>query len=182
MVSLDGFVEGPNQKLDWVIVDEELHTYINDQQSAIDTYLFGRRMYEVMKYWDTAEADSSNPEYVLEFARIWKNIHKIVFSKTLEQVQGNATLSTGNIVEEIARLQAGPGKDVSVGGASIAATLMRSGLIDEYWLYVQPAILGSGTRMFPLLNDKINLRLIETRTFNSGVVLLRYQLAEALDA
>jgi dihydrofolate reductase len=175
MVSLDGFVEGPNRELDWGIVDEELHTYINDQQNTIGTYLFGRRMYEVMRYWDTAEQDMSNPEYILEFARIWKTIHKIVFSKTLEHVQGNATLSKGSIVEEIARLKAEPGKDLSVGGAAIAAALMRSDLIDEYWLYVQPVIIGSGTPMFPVLEDKINLRLIETRTFHSGVVLLRYQ-------
>ena len=100
-----------------------------------------------------------------------------MFSKTLEQVQGNATLNRGNIVEEIARLKTQPGKDMSVGGATIAATLMRSGLIDEYWLYVQPVILGSGTPMFPSLDNKINLRLIETRTFNSGVVLLRYQVS-----
>jgi dihydrofolate reductase len=176
MVSLDGFVEGPNQELDWVIVDEELHTYINDQQREIDTYLFGRRMYEVMVYWDTADTDPSNPEYALEFARIWKNMHKIVFSKTLEHVQGNATLDKGNIVEEIARLRAKPGKNVSVGGASIASTLMRLGLIDEYWLYVQPVVLGSGTPMFPTLDNKINLRLVGTRQFGSGVVLLRYQL------
>ena len=179
MVSLDCFVEGPNRELDWGIVDEELHSFINDQQNAIDTYLFGRRMYEVMVYWDTAEADPSNPEYALEFARIWKNTHKIVFSKTLAQVQGNATLSKGNIVEEIARLKTEPGKDMSVGGASIASTLMGLGLIDEYWLYVQPVILGSGTPMFPALSSKINLRLLETRTFNSGVVLLRYQSVAA---
>ena len=177
MVSLDGFVEGPNREIDWVIIEEELHTYINDQQSAIDTYLFGRRMYEVMVYWDTADTDPSNPEYVLEFARIWKNIHKIVFSKTLEHVQGNATLSRGDIVAEIAKLKAEPGKDMSIGGANIAAAVMRQGLIDEYWLYVQPVILGSGTPMFLSLDNRIDLRLVETRSFNSGVVLLRYQQA-----
>lgn len=180
MVSLDGFVEGPNQELDWGIVDEELHTYINDQHRAIDTYLFGRRMYEVMMYWDTADTGPSNPEYALEFARIWKDIHKIVFSQTLEQVQGNATLSKGNIVEEIVKLKAQPGKDLGVGGATIASALMRSGLIDEYWLYVHPVILGSGTPMFPALANQINLRLLETRTFNSGVVLVRYQSAKVL--
>ena len=178
MVSLDGFVEGPNRNLDWGSIDEELHRFINDQQQQIDTYLFGRRMYEVMVYWDTADTDPSNPEYVLEFARIWKTIRKIVFSQTLEQVQGNATLSKGNIVEEIARLKAEPGKDLGVGGATIAATLMRSGLIDEYWLYVQPVILGSGTPMFPALDNKTDLRLIETRRFSSGVVLLRYERAD----
>jgi dihydrofolate reductase len=180
MVSLDGFVEGPNREIDWGIVDEELHTYINDQHNQIDTYLFGRRMHEVMTYWDTAETDPANPEYALEFARIWKKIHKIVFSKTLENIQDNATLSRGNIVEEIARLKAEPGKDIGVGGATIAATLMRLGLIDEYWLYVQPIILGSGTPMFPALDSKINLRLLETRTFNSGVILLRYQSVAAV--
>src|SRR5512139_1477999 len=125
MVSLDGFVEGPNRELDWAIIDEELHTYINQQHGAIDTYLFGRRMYEVMLYWETAEIDPSNPEYVLEFARIWKSIHKIVFSKTLAQVQGNATLRRGNIAEEIARLKTQPGKNIDVGGANLASTLMR---------------------------------------------------------
>lgn len=178
MVSLDGFIEGPNRELDWVIIDEELHKYINDRESAIDTYLFGRRMYEVMLYWETAEKDPANPDYVLDFARIWKGILKIVFSKTLEEVQGNARLSRGNIAEEIIRLKTQPGKDMGVGGASIAANLMPLGLIDEYWLYVQPVVLGSGTPMFPALDNKIDLRLVETHTFGSGVVLLRYRLAD----
>jgi dihydrofolate reductase len=177
MVSLDGFVAGPNGEIDWGIIDEELHSFINEQQRSIDTYLFGRRMYEVMTYWDTAEADPSNPEYALEFARIWKSIHKIVFSKTLERVQGNATLSRGNIAEEITQLKARPGKDMTVGGATIAAALMQVGLIDEFWCYVHPVVLGSGTPMFPVLEDKINLRLVETHTFSSGVVLLHYQQA-----
>jgi dihydrofolate reductase len=177
MVSLDGFIERPNQSLDWVIVDEELHSFINDQQGQIDTYLFGRRMYEVMVYWETADTDPSNPAYVLEFARLWKIILKIVFSKTLEQVQGNARLVRGNIAEEIARLKTQPGKDLAIGGANIASTVMRLGLIDEYWLYVQPVVLGGGTPMFPSLDNKINLRLVETRTFGSGVVMLRYQQA-----
>ncbi len=175
MVSLDGFVEGPNRELDWAIIDEELHTFVNDQQRKIDTYLFGRRMYEVMVYWDTADQDPANPEYVLEFARIWKNIHKIVFSKTLEHIQGNATLSRRNIVEDIARLKAEPGKDMSVGGATIAATLRQFDLIDEYQLFIHPVVLGSGSPMFPALDHKIDLQLVETRTFSSGVVFLRYQ-------
>ena len=175
MVSLDGFIEGPNRNLDWHIIDEELHTFINDQQSEIDTYLLGRRMYEVMVYWETADKDPSNPEYVLEFARIWKRMRKIVFSRTLEQVQGNARLVRGNIAEEIAELKAQPGKDMNLGGANVASTLMQMGLIDEYHLFIHPVVLGSGTPMFRALDGKINLRLIETRTFGSGVVLLRYR-------
>ncbi len=175
MVSLDGFVETLDRSLEWVIIDEELHTFVNNLNREIDTFLFGRRMYEVMVYWDTADADPSNPGYVLEFARIWKGIHKIVFSKTLERVQGNATLNRGDIADEVVKLKAQPGKSMSVGGATIASDLMRRGLVDEYQLFVNPIILGSGTPMFRALDSKINLRLIETRTFESGVVFLRYQ-------
>ena len=179
MVSLDGFIEGPNRELDWAIIDEELHTYINDQQSAIDTYLYGRRTYEVMvDYWPTADTNPFAPEYVVEFARIWKNIPKIVFSKTLEQVAWNARLVRDNIAEEIAKLKEQPGKDMVLGGAGIASTFMRLGLIDEYALFVYPLILGSGTRLFPALDDTVNLRLVETRTFGSGVVFLRYRRAD----
>jgi dihydrofolate reductase len=177
MVSLDGFVEGPNRNLDWVLIDEELHSFVNNQQSQIDTYLFGRRMYEVMTYWETADQDPSIPEYMLEFAHIWKRILKIVFSKTLEQVQGNARLSRGNIAEEIAQLKTQPGKDMSVGGAHITSTLIQLGLIDEYQLFIHPVVLGGGTPMFPALTNKLNLRLIETHRFGSGAVFLRYQPA-----
>jgi dihydrofolate reductase len=174
-VSLDGFIEGPNRELDWHIIDEELHRFVNDQQGAIDTSLYGRRMYEVMSYWETADKNLSSPEYELEFARIWKNMPKVVFSKTLQQVQGNARLVREDIAAEIAKLKAQPGKDLEVGGANIASTFMQLGLIDEYRLFVHPVILGSGTPMFPTSNDTINLRLVETRTFSSGVVYLRYQ-------
>ncbi len=178
MVSLDGFVEGPNHELDWGRVDEELHTYINARQSQLDTYLFGRGTYEVMKYWDTAGADPSNPAYMLEYARIWRGITKIVFSQTLEHVQGKATLSRGDIVETIAQLKTQPGKDMGLGGATIAAPLIRLGLIDEYQLFIHPVVLGSGTRLFPALTNTLNLQLIETHRFNSGAVFLRYQPAD----
>jgi dihydrofolate reductase len=175
MASLDGFIEGPNHELDWAIVDEELHRYINGQERAIGAHLYGRRMYETMSYWQTADADPSNPAYVVEYARIWQNMPKIVFSRTLEHVEGNARLVRDNIAEEIAKLKAQPGKDMVLGGADIASTFIRLGLVDEYRLYVHPVVLGSGTRVFPSLDNKIDLRLTETRPFGSGVVLLRYQ-------
>ena len=174
-VSLDGFIEGPNKELGWHIVDEELHTYVNDQERALGAFLYGRRMYEVMSYSQTADTNPSSPEHELEYARIWKSIPKIVFSKTLEQVEGNARLVREDIVEEITKLKEQTGKDLGLGGANIASTVMRLGLIDEYQLYVHPVVLGGGTPMFPTLGDTINLRLVETRTFSSGVVLLRYQ-------
>lgn len=178
MVSLDGFIEGPNRELDWAIIDEELHRFVNDQQHAIDTHLYGRRMYEVMAYWETADENPSSPEYELEFGRIWKKMPKIVFSKTLEQVQGNTRVVREDIAEEITKLKAQSGKDLELGGANIASTFMQLGLIDEYRLYIHPVVLGSGTPMFPTLDNMINLWLVETRTFGSGVVYLRYQRAD----
>ena len=179
MVSLDGFIEGPNRNIDWVIIDEELHKYINDQQAEADAFLYGRRMYEIMAgYWPTADGDPSIPGYMLEFAYIWKNKPKIVFSKTLEKVEWKSRLVRENIAGEILKLKAQPGKDLALGGANIAATFMKLGLIDEYQLFVQPIVLGSGTPFFPALDDKINLRLVETHRFGTGVILLRYQCAD----
>lgn len=176
LVSLDGFIEGPNRELDWHVIDEEFHTHVNEQERATDIYLYGRRMYEIMaEYWARADADPSNPEYVVEYARIWKSVPKIVFSKTLDKVEGNARLVRDNIAEEVTKLKDQPGKDLRVSGASIAATFMQLGLIDEYQLYVQPVVLGGGTPMFRSLDNKIELRLVETRKFGSGVVFLRYQ-------
>ncbi len=179
LVSLDGYIEAPSRSLDWHLIDEELHQFVNDQQEGIDTYLYGRRLYELMAaYWPTADANPSAPEYEVEFARIWKNMPKIVFSKTLEQVAWNSRLVRDNLAAEVARLKARPGKDISVGGPTLAASFMRLGLIDEYQLFVHPIVLGGGTPFFPALDDPINLRLIETHTFGSGVVYLRYQRAD----
>jgi dihydrofolate reductase len=179
LVSLDGFIEGPNREIDWGLIDEELHTFINNQQREIGVCLYGRRLYEVMTYWETADTNPSAPEYELEFARIWKNMPKIVFSKTLEQVQGNATLVRENIGAEIMKLKEQPGKDMEIGGPNLASTVIQLGLIDEYRLFVQPVVLGRGTPFFPALDDKLNLRLVETHTFGSGVVYLRYRVADA---
>jgi dihydrofolate reductase len=176
MVSLDGFTARPNGELDWVIVDEELHTFINDQQSEVGTYLHGRRMYELMSaYWPTADEDPSAPPYMVEFSRIWKDMPKVVFSKTLERVEWNARLVRSNIADEIAKLKGQPGKDMVIGGPSIASAVMHLGLIDDYRLFVQPAVLGSGKPMFPVPDYSASLRLVDTRAFASGVVYLRYR-------
>ena len=176
MVSLDGFIETPEHSLDWGIIDEELHRYINDQQSTIGAHLYGRRIYQLMaEFWPTADANPAHPDYIIEYARIWKQMPKIVFSKTLERVGPNTRLVRDDLAGEIARLKAQPGKDLGLSGANLAASFMRLGLIDEYQLFVQPVILGSGTRMFPALEKPTHLRLAETHTFSSGVVMLHYQ-------
>jgi dihydrofolate reductase len=174
-VSLDGFVAGSGGEIDWSAPDEELHRFHNQQVREIGVHLLGRRLYEVMTYWETADENPSAPEHVLEFARIWKDLPKIVFSKTLESVEGKATLVRNGVAEEVAELKEQPGKDLAVGGAGLASTLIELGLVDEYRLFVSPVVLGAGTPYFPALDDRINLELVETRTFGSRVVYVRYR-------
>jgi dihydrofolate reductase len=128
-----------------------------------------------MLYWETAEENPAASHYELEFARIWKAIPRIVFSKTLEKVEGNARLVRDDVAGEVARLKQEPGKDLAVGGASLASTLINMGLVDEYQLFVSPVVLGGGTPFFPPLEKAINLELVETRTFDSPAVYLRYR-------
>ena len=174
-VSLDGFIAGPNGDFAWSAPDEELHRFHNQQTRELGAHLLGRRLYEVMVYWETAGENPSLSDYELEFARIWKDLPKIVFSKTLEKVEGNARLVSHGIAEEVTRLKEQPGKDLAVGGAGLAATLAKLGLIDEYRPFVSPVVVGGGTPFFPALDEPINLELVETRTFGSRVVYLRYR-------
>ena len=178
-VSLDGFIAGPDGDIDWSAPDEELHRFHNAQTRELGAHLCGRRLYEAMVYWETAEEKNpSAAEHELEFARIWKDTPKIVFSKTLEKVEGNARLVRDNVAEEVARLKEQPGKDLAVGGAGLASTCIELGLVDEYRLFVSPVVLGGGTPYLPALEERINLELVETQTFGSRVVYLRYRRAE----
>lgn len=174
-VSLDGFIAGPGGEIDWGAPDEELHRFHNQQTRETGAHLLGRRLYEVMTYWETAEENPSLPEHELEFARIWKDLPKIVFSKTLEKVEGNARVVRDGVAEEVAELKEQPGKDIAVGGAGLASALIKLGLVDEYRLFVSPVLLGGGTPYFPPLEERIDLELVETRTFGSRVVYVRYR-------
>jgi dihydrofolate reductase len=174
-VSLDGFIAGPDGEFDWAAPDEELHRFHNEQTRELGAHFCGRRLYETMVYWETADQDPSAADYTLEFAHIWKDLRKIVFSKTLEKVEGNARLASDGVAEEVAKLREQPGKDLAVGGAGLAASFAKLGLIDEYRLFVSPVVLGGGTPFFPALEDRIDLELLETRTFGSRVVYLRYR-------
>ena len=175
--SLDGFIAGPGGDIDFSAPDEELHRFHNEQTRELGVHLCGRRLYETMVYWETADQDPSASEVTIEFARIWQALPKIVFSSTLEQVEGNATLERDGVADVAARLKAQDGKDVAVGGAGLAGSLARLGLIDEYRLFVSPVVLGGGTPFFPELDGRIDLELVETRTFGSRVVYLRYRRA-----
>jgi dihydrofolate reductase len=174
-VSLDGFIAGPNGEIDWSTPDEELHRFHNEQAREVGLNLYGRRLHEVMTYWETADESPSAPEHEFEFARIWKETPRIVFSRTLERVEGNARLVRDNVAEEVASLKEQPGKDMAIGGAGLASTFIKLGLIDEFRPFFHPAVLGGGTPYFPPMDESINLHLVETRTFGSGVVYVRYQ-------
>ena len=179
-VSLDGFIAGPDGEIDWTAPDEELFQFHVDQTRELSAHLCGRGLYEEMLVWETAAETRWDPRE-LEFARIWKALPKVVFSSTLERVEGNARLATQDPATEVAKLKEQSGKDVSVGvgGAGLAATLVELDLIDEYRLFVYPVVLGGGTPYFPARAERINLELIETRTFGSRVVYLRYRRARA---
>ena len=176
-VSLDGFIAGPGGEIDWSAPDEELHRFHNEHARELGAHLCGRRLYETMLYWETADRDPGLDAVEREFAGIWQQLPKIVFSTTLEAVQGNTRLASGGVAEEVARLKQQPGKELAVGGAGLAATLARLGLIDEYRLFVSPVLLGGGTRFFPPLEQRIELELVERRTFGSRVEYLRYRRA-----
>jgi dihydrofolate reductase len=172
-VSLDGFIAGPGDDIGFSAPDGELFRFHVEQTRHIGVELMGRRLYETMLVWGDPEAAPSGPDE-LEFARIWNAIPKVVFSTTLEEVQGNARLASGDVAGEVARLRDAPGEGVvSVGGAGLASTLIKLDLIDEYRLFVNPVVLGGGTPYFPALDRRIELELLETRTFGSRVVYLR---------
>jgi len=172
-VSLDGYVAAPDGSIDWTVPDEELHRFHNERVSEMDTHLLGRRLYETMLYWETADQNPSAGEIELEFARIWKQTERVVFSTTLDRVEGDARLVRGDLVEEVARLKEQPGGSIGAGGAGLAATLIEHDLVDEYGLFVYPVVLGGGTPFFPP-SVRRDLRLAETRAFGCGVVYLRY--------
>jgi dihydrofolate reductase len=174
-VSLDGFIAGPHGEIDWSAPDPELHRFHNDQTRELGGHLLGRALYHVMLPWETDPALAATGDAEREFAEIWKALPKIVFSTTLDRVEGNARLASGDPAEEVARLRAEPGGDLAVGGAHLAATFARLGLIDEYRVFVSPVILGGGTPFFPSLDEPVGLDLVETRTFGSRVVYARYR-------
>ena len=174
-VSLDGFIAGPDGDIGFTAPDEGRMRFHVQQTREIGVELMGRGLYEVMLVWEDAETTMTDA-VELEFARIWKPIPKVVFSTTLQQVEGNARLAGDNVAGEVARLKEAPGDGViSVGGAGLAATLLKLDLIDEYRLFVIPVVLGGGTPYFPPLDAALELELIETRMFGSGVLYLRYQ-------
>jgi len=173
-MSLDGFVAGPDGDFDWGAPDDELHQFHNDRVRKLGAHFLGRRLYETMVYWETADRKAL-AGHELEFARIWQALPKLVVSRTLDTVEGNARLVGDRVADEVAQLKRESGKDIAVGGAGLAATLIEHGLVDEFRPFVSPVVVGGGTPFFPATGARIDLELLETRTFGSRVVYLRYR-------
>ncbi|MEU4133077.1 dihydrofolate reductase family protein [Streptomyces wuyuanensis] len=176
-VSLDGYIVGPDGDFDWTGPLEDVFRFWIDEIRQVDVHLMGRRLYETMLYWETADQDPSLDDAMLEWTALWKPLPKVVFSTTLSAVQGNARLASGGVAEEIERLRAEPREgEIAIGGATLAAEAAASGLIDEYRAMVYPVLVGGGIPFFPQQERRVDLELVETRTFSSGVVYLHYRV------
>lgn len=179
-VSLDGYIAGPDGGFDWPGFSKEVFRFWIDEIRDVGVHLMGRRLYETMLYWETAEQDQTLDDAELEWAALWKPLPKVVFSTTLSEVEGNARLASGSLAEEIERLRAEPGEgEIAIGGATLAAEAAALGLIDEYRVMVYPVLVGGGIPFFARDERRVDLELVETRTFNSKVVYLRYRVASA---
>jgi dihydrofolate reductase len=175
ITSLDGYVADENGNFDWAPPDEEVHRFVNDLERPVGTYLYGRRMYEVMRYWETADSLVDQPPAERDFAEIWQAADKIVYSKTLEQPASARTRIEREFdPEAVRRMKASAEHDLSVGGPDLAAQAIKAGLVDELHLYVTPILVGGGN---PSLPDgvRVKLELLDERRFGSGVVYLRYR-------
>ncbi len=178
-LTLDGFIEGPNGEMDWLIYDDDGQWKdLFEMLRSVDTFLLGRAMYPgYADYWRATLANPSAPKNEMEYARLAEKTSHIVFSRTLEKADWkNTRIARGNIQEEISNLKQQPGKDMVVwGGASFASSLINQGLVDEYRLLVNPVLLGKGKSLFKDVSEKHQLNLVETKTFKSGIVVLRYR-------
>jgi dihydrofolate reductase len=177
-VSLDGYIVGPDGGFEWAPPDDDLFQFATDQLREAGVHLLGRRLYETMLYWETADQDPSLDDLRIEWAGLWKSLPKVVFSTTLSEVQGNCRLASGDLAGEIERLRAEPEEgNIAIGGATLAAEMAALDLIDEYRAKVHPVLLGGGIPFFPQAERQVDLELVESRVVGAGVVYLRHRVA-----
>jgi dihydrofolate reductase len=177
IASLDGYVADQEGKFDWAAPDEEVHGFVNDLERPIGTYLYGRRMYDVMKFWETGGTEPYQPSVMRDFAELWRAADKVVYSRTLAEAATSKTrLVRDFAAEPVRELKATAGRDISVGGPQLAAQAFRLGLVDECHLLLAPVVIGGGT---PALPDGVraDLELVSERRFAAGVVHLHYRVA-----
>jgi dihydrofolate reductase len=175
IASLDGYVADVDGNFDWAALDEEVHTFVNDLERSVGTYLYGRRMYEVMVFWETAHTLPDQSPFMLDFAQIWQAADKVVYSKTLETVSSVRTRIERNFDPEAVRqMKARAGRAISVGGSDLAAQTIKAGLVDEWHLIRAPIVVGGGKQSLPN-NVRLKLELLDERRFGNGMVHLHYR-------
>ena len=171
IMSLDGYVADDDGTFDWSAPDPEVHEFVNDLERPIGTYLYWRRMYEVMRYWETGP---SEPPYIRDYTEIWRSADKIVYSGTLQEVSSSRTrIERAFDPEAVQELKASAVDDMSIGGAELAGRAIRAGLVDEYHLFLTPVVVGGGTRYLPD-GARVSLELLDEHRFGNGVVHLHY--------
>ncbi|KFA91882.1 dihydrofolate reductase family protein [Archangium violaceum] len=174
LMSLDGYTEDPHGRFDWAAPDEEVHSYANELASSVGTYLYGRRMYETMVYWETVNIVSNEPRVVLDWARQWQAAEKIVYSRTLAEPRSARTRIEREFNPDVVRrLKASTKHDIAVNGPELAGHALRAGIVDEFHLLLFPVVVGGGKRFFPE-GVRLDLELLEERRFGSGVAAVRY--------
>ncbi|WP_318200293.1 dihydrofolate reductase family protein [Streptomyces sp. SCL15-4] len=175
-MSLDGYIAAPGDDIGWSVPSDELFRFWSDRLQATDLTLYGRKLWQTMSsYWPTGDQQPDATPAEIEYARRWRDMPKVVFSSTIDEVGWNTRLVTGDAVAEITRLRAEDGGPMDIGGATLAGAAMRAGLIDEYMLATAPVLVGGGTPFFTALDNWVDLKLVETRTFPCGVILTRYE-------
>ncbi len=175
IASLDGYVADDEGNFDWAAPDEEVHAFVNDLERTVGTYLYGRRIYDVMVYWETAHTLADQPAVIRHSAEIWQAADKIVYSRTLEKVSSARTRIERDFGPEAVRqLKARAGRDISVGGPDLAGQAIEAGLVDELHLFVVPAVVGGGNRWLSD-NVRLKLELLDERRFGNGTVHLHYR-------
>jgi dihydrofolate reductase len=176
IASLDGYIEDAEGKFDWAAPDEEVHAFVNDLERPVGTYLYGRRMYETMVFWENPPDLPDEPPVVQDFAEIWQAAEKIVYSTTLASVTSARTrIERAFDPEAIRQLNVTAGHDLAVGGADLASQAVAAGLVDEYHLFLVPVLVGGGKRSLPDDNVRANLELLDERRFGNGTVYLHYR-------
>lgn len=174
--SLDGYIVGPDGSFEWTEPDDEAFRYFTDELRETGVHLLGRRLYETMLYWENIDQERPLDDLESEWAALWKALPKVVFSRTLTSVQGtNTRLATRGVADEIAQLRADSDDgEIAIGGATLAAEVAALGLIDEYRIMIHPVLVGGGIPYFPRRDHRVDLELLDTRTFGSKLIRLRY--------
>jgi dihydrofolate reductase len=179
IASLDGYIEDGEGRFDWAAPDEEVHAFVNDLERPVGTYLYGRRMYETMVYWESPPDLPDEPTVVQDFAELWQAAEKIVYSRTLATAMSARTrIERAFDPAAIRQLKATAGRDLAVGGRELAAQAIAAGLVDEYHLFLVPVLVGGGKRSLPDDNVRVNLELLAERRFRAGTVYLHYRFRD----